>query len=139
MKTWEIMQEIQNKGEEMVGKKYKIVKSNYNGISNIRKGEIAVIRRFMDFLALTTESGGRIIALTGFEEWEEVREPVTWQEAFQAWIDGKNFRIEYEGKIYSQSTNFKLGIQSIKVFTGMGWEDGIDKAILKKGKFYIED
>lgn len=28
------------------------------------------------------------------EEWEEVKEPVTWQKAIQAWVEGKDIYVE---------------------------------------------
>ena len=39
-------------------------------------------------------------------DWQLVREPVTWQEAIQAWIDGKTIKCEYpanDAKIISST------------------------------------
>jgi hypothetical protein len=32
------------------------------------------------------------------DDWQLVRTPVTWQEALQAWVDGKTVKCEYPGK-----------------------------------------
>ena len=63
--------------------------------------------------------------------WELVPQEVTWQEAIQAWIDGKDFRIERDGITYEQAN-----------FCGLGWFEGRNNwlypKLFKEGKWYIK-
>ena len=70
--------------------------------------------------------------------YEEVKEPVTWQEAIQAHLDGKDFRIEYEGKVYRQFAMYKIGCLAGKSNYDI-IKRGFDSNMLKEGKFFIED
>lgn len=68
-------------------------------------------------------------------EWEEVKEPVTWQEAFEASINGKKITIEYENKTYEQESFLKIGCLSL----GKTSSYGFDRKMLTEGTWYIED
>lgn len=62
--------------------------------------------------------------------WEVVRHPVTWQEAIQAWVDGKSIRWEdgYVGKVYGAHDG-NLGDLEIRL-----WQFNSER-----GKWYVED
>lgn len=87
---------------------------------------------------------GKIIELDYYTlsaKWEEVKAPVPWQEAIQAWIDGKGFRIEMpNGKIIHQSAIEAFGIQ-LRTEDGdfNAQEFGIMASCFIVGKWYIED
>lgn len=64
--------------------------------------------------------------------WQLVSTPVTWQEAIQAWSEGKTVRCEREGKLtceYSQGRN--------KLTDQYGW--GPEKDEFLTGTWFIED
>ena len=63
-------------------------------------------------------------------DWQLVRQPVTWQEAIQAWADGKTIKTESSDGIrtYKRTTN---SLQSV-----LG---GVTKDEILNGKWYVED
>ena len=73
------------------------------------------------------------------DDWEVAKKPVTWQEAIEAWKNGKSFSIEVEnyGVTYVQSSIFKLGCLRVKDKPTI--TNGIDFEMFTNGKFYIED
>ena len=73
-------------------------------------------------------------------EWKLVQKPVTWQEAIQAWLDGKGFRVEMpDGAIITQDKAHVLGYYSVV----QGIKDrsripGFDKDLFRDGKWFVE-
>lgn len=61
---------------------------------------------------------------------DEVKKPVTWQEAFQAWIDGCYIRCEGGGRV-SKFKNGSLLLDNL--------ECPPSKWMMKNGKWYVED
>ena len=56
--------------------------------------------------------------LTTSDNWQLVREPVTWQEAIQAWVDGKEVSYSYkDGDIWFpfEDPNTMLSVEKIKI------------------------
>ena len=52
-----------------------------------------------------------------FDGWEIVRQPVTWQEAIQAWADGKNISYSYMGydkRFDFEDSNAMMSIEKVK-------------------------
>ena len=64
------------------------------------------------------------------DDWQEVRQPVTWQEAFQAWIDGCDIRCEGGGRV-SKFKNGSLLLDNL--------ECPPSKWMMKNGTWYVED
>ena len=101
IKTYEIHASI----EQLKGKKFRLIKSPTTIRSNgkcVTEGSIVYIGRFgsEDFLDLCFE-GTRINENNAFADWEEVKEPVTWQEAIQAWVEEhKTIRCVINDKIF---------------------------------------
>lgn len=62
--------------------------------------------------------------------WEEVKQPVPWQEAIQAWIDGCDIRCEGGGRV-SKFKNGSLLLDNL--------ECPPSKWMMKNGTWYIED
>ena len=67
------------------------------------------------------------------EDWEEAKQSVPWQEAFQAWIDGKSVVCEYEEK-YTYSSHDGLKYDEMVDQCG----DGVDLTQLRYGTWYVE-
>ena len=63
------------------------------------------------------------------KDWQEVKQPVTWQEAIEAWVNGNTISCEFNGhkSIYSQGY---LGDQNTLAPI---------KSEFKEGTWYIED
>ncbi len=62
--------------------------------------------------------------------WKLVRQPVTWQEAIQAWADGKTIKTQSDDGIRTYRKTSK-GLQSV-----LG---GVTKDELLNGNWYVED
>ena len=59
-----------------------------------------------------------------FDGWEIVRQPVTWQEAIQAWVEGKRVTLKFDRCEYA--------------FCGFSDKANTRRAI-KSGTWYVED
>ena len=49
--------------------------------------------------------------------WEEVKQPVPWQEAIQAWVDGKKVSYSYMGydkRFLFENSNIMMSVERIK-------------------------
>lgn len=64
------------------------------------------------------------------DEWELVPQEVTWQEAIQAWLDGRSIRVELNSTTKKQPPIYRLGC----LLDGNGFE----KRELRDGKWFIE-
>lgn len=73
------------------------------------------------------------------KDWELVREPVTWNEAMQAWLDGKSLCIEFDGQVYEQFKNDPLGYLRIKRDGEWRSLPGFFKGMFSDGRWYIAD
>lgn len=67
-------------------------------------------------------------------EWKIIQEPVPWQEAIQAWLDGKNVYYYFN----SVKQYLSKDISYLEVLSVFG-KRGLSKDELKVGKWYIED
>ncbi len=65
-----------------------------------------------------------------FDGWEIVHQPVTWQEAIEAWADGKTIKTQSDDGIRTYRKTSK-GLQSV-----LG---GVTKDELLNGTWYVED
>ena len=66
------------------------------------------------------------------EQWELIPQEVPWQEAIQAWVDGKNFRVEMGYVSIRQLAGIKLGGE-------MSGGGSIDPKYFIDGKWFIEE
>lgn len=124
MKTWQMIKELtENPGKKFISKVNTDLEATANPFTDYIK--IRNIKTDVDIVRLSMS------VLNG--EWEEVKEPVIWQEAFEAWVNGKSFTIEYQGNIYKQPKMNKLGCFGINV------SNGFEERMFTEGKWYIED
>lgn len=135
MKTWEIHADIQK--FRMKKTKFKLIYSPRTIRTTTNKvvpnGSVVKIGSFGSdgntFYDLSF-NGVLIESNNAFAEWAEIKEPVTWQEAIQAWIDGKNIYCILGDETYKYTGHDILGDD---------YCFGIGKDELVLGKWYIED
>ena len=151
IKTYEILKMIDESADRALGRKFELISGSVGAIKDkdidvFPVGAIATVKprgyeifKSNDVCVGIEGDEQTALRFNGFEEWREIEEPVTWQEAIQAWINGKGFRIEYGEACYRQSFKNRLGCITNCEYSGcVNWE-GFDKAILLEGKIYIED
>ena len=121
------------------------------GFKNEEFGEIKVTfgwGRYGDNWAMESKSGVTLLSnreistidIIMSSEWEEVRQPVTWQKAIEARMNGKNVYFIYEGDRYEMYDNV-LGVCQInnEVIDYNSNEETIDFDMLTNGEWFIED
>ena len=115
MKLWEVLKAL----DENPKKRFK---SNVVGVEY----KISLDGGVVAFEAST----GKFTGLSNSRDWQEAKQPVTWQEAIEAWVSGKTIKCTIQGSDY--------------VFDGhkpklRGQIDTIDRSQLRNGTWYIED
>lgn len=115
MKDWEVIKEL------MADQKKVFTDGNGNCLKFTDEGLLAWHRLNGDFSGLYT------FHRCDRTEWELLRRPVTWQEAIQAWVEGK--------KKVTVSTPFGLESQEVKKSRG----SIITEYEITNGTWYVED
>ena len=111
MKLWEALKEL----EENPDKKFKSV--NYNQEDII----ISMGAGCYDLPFRVLDSN---------RDWQEIKQPVTWQEAIEAWANGKPIKCVINGG--STLYKSKSGLQD-----SLGW--AVSPVHIKNGTWYIEE
>lgn len=137
MKTYEILEKIDKDPSLMIGKRFRKTAGLWSKESGI--GDIAVVTEYGNVIHLGAEKYNKIrINVNGFEEWEEVKEPVTFMEAAES---GKRIRVEHE-YIYDSLRFLKDEYSNLATFL---WKLGEEmgsysvRRVLLEGEFYTED
>lgn len=109
MKTYEILKMIDEEPKKMIGKRYEQIGGLVSKDFGI--GDIAVVTEYFSITSLGAEKFSRIrLTLNGFEEWREVKEPVSWQEAFVAGLKGKKIKVDGQGLTYPNFENLHFAL-----------------------------
>ncbi len=76
-----------------------------------------------------TSAGGFNGNISKYVDWEEIKQPVSWQEAIAAWANGKTIRCEYhdETRTYSKDISEDQNGQMM------------NRLEIKNGTWHIED
>lgn len=128
MKTWEVIKNLsQNNDKIFKNEMY----PNENITLSYEKSKL-ILKRNVEKINL------ELISL--WDEWEEVKQPVSWQEAIKHYMNNNSdsifsFSIEFEGETFKQRTIYRLGVLHI----GDGKKYGFEKSMFTEGKWYIED
>lgn len=122
MQTWEMIKEL----TENPKLKFIRVSDNVTFATSSRIHEGKVIDYYVS--ALHSPSHGCVLLK---DEWKLIPQEVTWQEAIQAWVDGKEFLIKHNGKEYKQRQCSRLGCLSDNPFSGFG------NGLFTEGKWFI--
>jgi len=120
----ELMRKARQNPSEYEGKRYKVMIDNTHGhfIGEVNGGYLHLIA-------------------FGDTHLEEIPKSVPWQEAIQAWINGKNIKVEWidfenNYKEFIQMHGLRFGLLPyLKVVP----EHGIDRKAFKDGRWYILD
>jgi len=94
--------------EMKTGEMYSLVLTNPK--AKFKRLNCNVIYRFSDTgkLVLDKDANTLAMALEADEDWELIKEPVPWQKAIQAWIDGKEIYIEFKGEKLNPDNNLYM-------------------------------
>ena len=117
MKLWEVLKELEENPE-------KVFKSN-NGF-----GEVTLeYSNGIKFIGIQKTRDGSF--LSEIRDWQEIKQPVTWQEAIEAWADGDTVKCvlgKSESVFFGEKIAFRNQDASV-----------IDKVQIREGAWYIED
>ena len=117
MKLWEALKALEENPK-------KIFKSN-EGF-----GEVTLeYREGVKFIGIQKTSYGAFIS--ELRDWHEVKQPVTWQEAIEAWANGGKVKCILHGKSFTYDSS-KWG----NMYSGDGYLCGSE---ILNGTWYIED
>ena len=74
-----------------------------------------------------------------FDGWEIVRQPVTWQEAIQAWADGKKVAWEEDAdrRVFDRNNRWLTLKHQAQMIDQDG--DAVTVRMISGGKWYVED
>ncbi len=115
MKTWEMIKELTENPE----KKFRIKNGERETYVTMRKGDGCNVIIWQG----EYQSGQKFAVTDGKEEWEEVKQPVPWQEAIEAWANGhtvechlNNYEIKYKGD-YLAGQNLNV-MRKSEILTG---------------------
>jgi hypothetical protein len=127
MKLWEVLKAL----EENPEKKFETDSGKFKSIFSA-KGGFFHLDVYNDGRLIPQEYGGG--AFNGNvclgKEWQEIKQPVTWQEAIEAWANGKTIRCEDGGS----GCLFSGGRNTLTDSAGP-----IDRYQITKGTWYIEE
>ena len=72
-------------------------------------------------------------------DWHEVKQPVTWQEAIQAWADGKKvvWEEDAERRVFDRNKSWTVPIYQSHLIDQDG--DAVKVRMISGGKWYVED
>ena len=131
MEYWEVVKELKEDPKKkfeakLESKDWTVRMSVDTGFSRYFKFEVFNGARLID----QSCNGGAFNGNVALDlDWQLVRQPVTWQEAIQAWADGKTIKCEH-GQItfvYNHDDEF------------FGNHSGVHKRLFTKGTWYVED
>ena len=129
MKLWEVMKALDENPKKVFRSKVTNSRLMFKNGELVWENQFMKIEKFTIYDKRTFVEFDSLIDNTG-DIWEEVKQPVTWQEAIEAWVSGKTIKCTIQGSDY--------------VFDGhkpklRGQIDTIDRSQLRDGTWYIED
>jgi hypothetical protein len=73
------------------------------------------------------------------DDWQPVRQPVTWQEAIQSWVDGKKVVWEEDGerRVFDRNKSWAIPKYQSHLLDQDG--DAVTVRMISGGKWYVED
>lgn len=113
MKLWEVLKALDENPEK-----------------EFKCGGVRLICEFGTYRFTNVTTQERAFYMGADNDWQEVKQPVTWQEAIEAWTNGKTIRCEDGGFDCLFSGGKSVLTDSV---------GPIDKYQITKGTWYIED
>ena len=127
MKLWEVIKAL----DENTNKRFKNELGSIIGFAdNILQWIDKDGETIEPFLVRDRRSGTGICHNTG-DNWQLVRQPVTWQEAIQAWAEGKTVIVE--------NTCAKRKYDGKKIFLRDEYGNAMGSWEITNGTWYVED
>lgn len=123
MKLWEAIREIEKD-------RRKVFESDVEGYTVLKATNSGVSLRFED---VTHNENSALISLN--RDWHEVKKPVPWQEAIEAWANHKRVRCEIDGHVWTYDWNVAEKSEMVAIEDGFG----ISPLEIKNGKWFIEE
>lgn len=115
MKLWKALKELDENPEKKFSSKFERVDADV----------------FIEGISLkVVHQGVVVLALDVNRDWQEVKQPVTWQEALEAWVNGKTIKCTIQG------SDFIFDGYKPKLRDQI---DTIGRIQLREGTWYIED
>ncbi len=114
MKTWEMIKKL----TEYPNKEFKLKNEDNIVYASDLHSEGKIELDQVDFITI-------------YDEWEEVKEPVSFMEAVKS---GKEISVEYSGASYKE-----LSLANMLYELQQDFSDKVIRQIILNGKFYIED
>ena len=73
------------------------------------------------------------------DDWQEVKQPVTWQKAIQAWVDGKKVAWEEDTdrRVFDRNKSWPISKYQNHLLDQEG--DAVTVRMISGGKWYVED
>lgn len=139
MKTFEIMERIYENAEAMLGKKYKLTATPDANCEMAIGDEAFIGKTTSGLVTFFYKNGFRITCLTGFEEWEEAKEPKSFMELLELikQTGRASLRFSYEDTI--EDYKFTGFLDDFLSSIGDTFTSDYIAEKLLRGKFYIED
>ena len=135
MKLWEVMKKLdENPNKRFKNELGSIIGFADNVLQWLEKdGEI-----IEPFLVRDRRSGTGICHNTG-DDWQLVRQPVTWQEAIQVWADGKKVAWEEDAdrRVFDRNKSWPISKYQNHLLDQEG--DAVTVRMISGGKWYVED
>lgn len=118
MKTWEAIKKLTENPEKQFI-------DTYGNILKIYKSEV------YEGLKCFNKDGNEVF-ISVKDSWKEVKQPVTWKEAFEAGLEGKKIKVEGQNLTYSNYEDLTYAIRYLAQRPNY-YQD------LMKTNWYIED
>ena len=142
MKLWEVIKELTEDSTKkfeakLLESKDCIVRMRVvTGFSRYFKFEVFDGKRLID----QSLAGGRFNGNVAFGlDWQEVKQPVTWQEAIQAWADGKKVAWEEDAdrRVFDRNKSWPISKYQNHLLDQEG--DAVTVRMISGGTWYVED
>ena len=125
MKLWEVLKELEENPKKVF--ECNLI-SDFKAVMSTRDGyfDLKIFNYYGELISQEIKGGAFNENIRINRDWQEVKQPVTWQEAIEAWAEGKKITCECEGV----GTFFRPSNVSSACFTAK---------LITHGTWYIED
>lgn len=129
MKLWEVLKALEENPKKVF--ECNLI-SGFKALMSTRNGyfDLKIFNCYGELISQGIKGGAFNENISVNNDWHEVKQPVTWQEAVEAWMNGKTIRCTMQG------SDFVFDGYKPKLRDQI---DTIGRIQLKEGTWYIED